>query len=77
VTGNEYILSTKCSVKNCRSGKLLLALISIVFLRFESRRDHDHIFVLSDTFTCSEMGPPLRRDVGPYRLVSFHVIQTA
>jgi hypothetical protein len=42
-----------------RSVKLLLALASIVNPAF---RTHDHIFVVSKTFTYFDMRPPLRRE---------------
>jgi hypothetical protein len=47
-----------------RSVKLLLALASTMNLGSGPVWTHDHIFVLFKTFTCFEMGPPLRREEG-------------
>jgi hypothetical protein len=47
-----------------QSSKLLLALASIVALGFGPRRDSWPYFCPFRTFTCFEMGPPLRREEG-------------
>jgi hypothetical protein len=46
---------------NPQSSKLLPAFASIVVLGV---RSHYHTFVLSKTFMCFEMVPPLRRNMG-------------
>jgi hypothetical protein len=46
------------------SSKLLLVLASQSFFVSGPVGTHDHIFVLSKTFTCFEIGPPLQREEG-------------
>jgi hypothetical protein len=47
-----------------QSSILLLALTSTVVLGFEPRRDPWPYFYSFQTFTCFEMGPPFRQEVG-------------
>lgn len=51
-----------------RSGKVLLALASTINIGFRSRRGSRPYFCLSKTFTCFEMGTPLRREEGSLAL---------